>query len=288
MTGRAPGALTGRAVGDLSGAAATTAATRPTGSAPVIVLGYPHSGATRLLSLLSGSGGLACTSGTGVLPLCHQAAGVWRRTEGRDEEQEKVSALAAASIRAMVSAVVTQILVSEGRDRWCEFAVASEDAAGTFLSLYPGARFVCLHRSFNGVARSAIQASPWGLAGPGYAPFFAAYPGSTLAVVAAFWAARTAALLAFEAGHPAQCLRIRYEDIDGQPGTAATIASFLGLSAAGTRLALQTDVSRAGAVPEPAESAAEQDIPLAQLPPALLAEVSDLLECLDYPRLSPH
>jgi hypothetical protein len=276
VTGRAAGALAREAVGRL------------TGSAPVIVLGYPHSGAARLLSLLSDSAGLTCTSGTGVLPLCHQAAAVWRRAEGRDEEPEKVSALAAASIRAMVGAVVTQILVSEGRDRWCEFAVASEDAAGTFLSLYPGTRFVCLHRSFSGVASSAIQASPWGLAGPGYAPFFGAYPGSTLAVVAAFWAARTAALLAFETGHPAQCLRIRYEDIDGQPGTAATIASFLGLSAAGNRPALQAGVSGAGAVPESAESAAEQDIPVAQLPPALLAEVSDLLERLDYPRLSPH
>lgn len=291
MTAPAPGALARNVVGHLSGPGATAALTGRGGSAPVIVLGYPHSGAARVLSLLSDRGGLACTSGTGVLPLCHQAAEVWRHAEGRLEEPAKISALAAASIRAMVGAVITQVLVREGRDRWCEFAVASEDAAGTFLSLYPAARFVCVHRGFSDVARAALQTSPWGLSGPGYAPFITAYPGSTLSALGAFWVARTAALLSFETNHSAQCLRIRYEDIGGPPGTAATIASFLSLSlslseAAG-RPALEAErVSSAEAAPELADAAPEQGIPVAQLPPALLTEVNDLLERLDYPRLS--
>jgi Sulfotransferase family len=280
MTAPAPGALAPNVVGHLSSPGATAAATNLAGSAPVIVLGYPYSGAARVLSLLSDSGGLACTSGTGVLPLCHQAAEVWRHAEGRLEEPGKISALAAASIRAMVGAVITQVLVREGRDRWCEFAVASEDAAGTFLSLYPAARFVCVHRGFSDVARAALQSSPWGLAGPGYAPFVTAYPGSTLSALGAFWVARTAALLSFETNHPAQCLRIRYEDIDGEPGTAATIASFLSLGEAASRPALEAGrVSSAEATPEPG-------VPVAQLPPALLTEVNDLLERLDYPCLS--
>jgi Sulfotransferase family len=287
MTAPAPGALARGVVGHRGGPGATAAASGRAGSEPVIVLGYPNSGATRVLSLLSDRGGLACTSGTGVLPLCHQAAEVWRHAEARTEEPGRISALAGASIRAMAGAVITQILVGEGRDRWCEFAVASEDAAGTFLSLYPAARFVCVHRGFSDVARAAIQASPWGLAGPGYAPFLAAHPGSTLSALGAFWVARTTALLSFETGHPAQCLRIRYEDIDGRPGTAATIASFLGLSEAASRPGLEAErVSRAEAAPEPADPAPEQHLPVAQLPPALLAEVDDLLERLDYPRLS--
>jgi hypothetical protein len=287
MTTPAPGALAPGVAGRVSGPGAMAAATRLTGSAPVVVLGYPHSGAARVLSLLSDTGGLACTSGTGVLPLCHQAAGAWRHAEGKAEEPGMISALAAASIRAMAGPLITQILVREGRDRWCEFAVASEHAAGTFLSLYPAARFVCVHRGFSDLARAVIQASPWGLAGPAYAPFLAAYPASTLSALAAFWIARTAALLSFETDHPAQCLRIRYEDIDGQPGTAATIASFLGLGGTGSQPALRAErVSTAGAIPKPADSAPEQGIPVVQLTPAQLAEVNDLLERLDYPRLS--
>jgi protein-tyrosine sulfotransferase len=271
----------------------TAAASRPAQAAPVIILGYPHSGGQRLLSLLSDNTGLACTSGTGLLPLCSEAAAVWRLAEDRDAESGQISALAAASIRAMVGAMVTQILARVGRNRWCEFAMASEQAAGTFVSLYPGARFVCLHRCFSDVARTAIQASPWGLANPGYAPFVAAYPASTLAALAAWWAVRTSALLAFEQDHPQQCLRVRYEDFDAdQPGTASAMASFLGISGAGeSDTASQTALNpgrqpEAATTPEPAGTAPEPPIPVAQLPPALLAEVNDLLRRLGYPPLT--
>jgi hypothetical protein len=269
------------------------AASRPAQTAPVIILGYPHSGGQELLSLLSDDGGLACTSGTGVLPLCRQAATVWRLAEERDGEPGQISALAAASIRAMVGAMVTQILARAGRDRWCEFAGATEEAAATFLSLYPAARFVCVHRCFSDVARSAIQASPWGLAGPGYAPFVAAYPASTLAALAAWWAARTSALLAFEQDHPQQCLRIRCEDLDAdQPGTASAMASFLGINGAGkSDTASQAALNpghqpEAATTPGPADTVPEPPIPVAQLPPALLAEVNDLLRRLGYPPLT--
>lgn len=260
------------------------AASRVAGSAPVIVLGYPHSGAARLLSVLSDSG-LACTSGTGVLPLCHQAAAVWRRAEGRDADPGKISALAAASIHAMVGAVVTQILASGGQDRWCELALVPEDSAATFLSLYPSARFVCLHRSFGGVARAALEASPWGLAGPGYAPFLAAHPNSTLAALAAFWVAHTAALLAFEADHPAESLRVRYEDVASMSGTAQAIKSFLGLTETESRPVLHTEHVSSDAMPNE-DSLSDEGIPVVQLPPALLAEVNDLLARLGYSGLS--
>jgi len=266
----------------------TAAASRPAETAPVIILGYPHSGGQRLLSLLSDNSGLACTSGTGLLPLCSQAATVWRLAEERDGESGHISALAAASIRAMVGAMVTQILARVGRDRWCEFAGATEEAAGTFLSLYPAARFVCVHRCFSDVARTAIRASPWGLAGPGYAPFVAAYPGSTLAALAAWWAARTSALLAFEQDHPRQCLRIRCEDLDAdQPGTASAMASFLGISDTASQAATNPGHQPEPATrPEPAGTAPEPAIPVAQLPPALLAQVNDLLASLGYPPLT--
>jgi Sulfotransferase family len=266
----------------------TAAASRPAQPAPVIILGYPHSGGQQLLSLLSGNTGLACTSGTGLLPLCSQAAAVWRLAEDRDADSGQISALAAASIRAMAGAMVTQILARAGGNRWCEFAAVSEEAAGTFLSLYPAARFVCVHRCFSDVARTAIQASPWGLDGPGYAPFLAAYPGSTLAAVAAWWAARTSALLAFEQNHPRECLQIRYEDLTAdQSGTASAMASFLGLNGTGNQAAMDPGpLPVAGATAEPARSAPEPGVPVALLPPALLAQLNDLLKRLGYPLLT--
>jgi Sulfotransferase family len=260
----------------------------PGQAAPVIILGYAHSGGARVLSLLSDSNELACTSGTGLLPLCEQAAAVWRRAEDKDAESGQISALAAASIRAMVGAIVTQVLARAGRDRWCEFAAAADETAATFLRLFPGARFVCVHRCFSDVARAAIQASPWGLAGQGYGPFLAAYPGSTLAALAAWWTVRTSALLAFERDHPRECLRIRCEDLDAdQPGTVSAVASFLGITGTASQAAmLPGDLPAAGTAPEPAGSGLELPIPVARLPPALLAQVNDLLERLGYPPLT--
>jgi len=49
----------------------------------VIVLAPAYSGAGTLRSLLEGHPDLACTAGTGLLPLCEQALATWRSADGR-------------------------------------------------------------------------------------------------------------------------------------------------------------------------------------------------------------
>jgi hypothetical protein len=255
----------------------------------VVVLASLDSGGPRLLSLLSASGELACTSGTGVLPLCDQAAQVWRRVENAGPRAGVVpplSALAAKSIRASVAPLVMHILARSGAQRWCECAVPAREAAETFLGLFPGTRFVCLHREASQVIRVAVARSPWGLAGQAYRPFVAAHPGSTVAALAAYWIANTEALLAFEADHPGECLRVRFEDLPAATGnTPAALSSFLGLATTGYRdlPSLPQDdppVPRADA-PPPAP------LPVEQLPPAVLAQANGLLGRLGYPSLVP-
>ncbi|MGD0556345.1 MAG: sulfotransferase [Streptosporangiaceae bacterium] len=254
--------------------------------APVIVLACPDSGGSWLLSLLSASGELACTSGTGVLPLCDQATQVWRRVENGSPQAGRPSALAAKSIRASIAPLVMHILASSGAQRWCECAVPAREAAEAFLGLFPGTRFVCLHREASQVIRAALARSPWGLAGQAYRPFIAAQPGSTVAALAAYWIAHTEALLAFEADHPDRCLRVRFEDLPGAMGTIPTaLSSFLGLTA-----------NRYISPPGPREddrSVPDADVPpsaampLEQLSSAVLAQVNGLLGQLGYPSLAP-
>jgi hypothetical protein len=254
--------------------------------APVIVLASPDSGAQRLLSLLSAGGGLACTSGTGVLPLCEQAAHVWRRAETGNGQTGRLSSLAAKSIRTSVAPLVTQILASTGAQRWCEHAAPAPSAAGTFLGLFPGTRFVCLHREAGQVIRAALARSPWGLAGPAYRPFVAAQPGSSVAALAAYWAAHTEALLEFEAGHPDACLRVRFEDLPGMPGQIpAELSDFLGIAAVGYQgpPARHDDGDTAPGEEVPPPPA----LPLDQVPPPLLTQVNGLLSQLGYPALVP-
>ena len=262
------------------------ATSRPAGTerAPVVVLASPDSGGPRLLSLLSASGELTCTSGTGVLPLCDQAAQVWRRVETGSSRDGRLSALAIKSIRASIALLVSQIVVGSGAQRWCECAVPAREAAETFLALFPATRFVCLHREASQVIRSALARSPWGVAGPVYRPFLAAHPGSTVAALASYWVTHTEALLAFEADHPDECVRVRFEELPSATGTApVALSSFLGLAITDYPgpLCLREDD-----LPQPAAGAPRSAaLPLEQLPAAMLAEVNDLLRRLGYPSL---
>lgn len=237
--------------------------------APVIVLAYSQSGAARLQHLLRDTGALACTTSTGILRACDQAAAAWRQIDDR----QRLSPLALASIRSLAGGMMAAILAQAGRSRWCETAFVPPDCAETFLRAYPGARFVCLHRGCPEVIRAAMSAHPWGLAGTAFARHARAYPASASAAIAAYWAYVTESLLQFEAANPRACLRVRYEDLAGRPGTAGQILAFLGLEAGGA----------AGVPWRDGEEAGPAQVPASQIPPPLVREVDELMSRLGYP-----
>ena len=250
--------------------------------APVVVLTYAHSGAARLQSLLAPHPGLACTSGTGILPLCEQAAVAWRMADDRDGMT--LSPLALASVRALATGIITSMLIRTGKRRWCELATASPVSAETFLQIYPGTRFVCLHRSCPDMVYAALHASPWGLAGPAFAPFTATHPGSAVAALTAYWAAHAGPLVTFEESHPAVCHRVRYEDLTGGSRASALFA-FLGMEIPGAGMPGAHDASDNTA--EPGAAGCATPIPAGQIPPQLLAQANDLAGKLGYPPLAP-
>jgi hypothetical protein len=248
-------------------------------SAPVIVLAPAYSGASTLRSLLAGYPDLACTSGTGLLPLCEQAVATWGKADRRPAGRP--SSLAAASTRALASSIVTSILTREGKARWCEVAAANTQAAETFLGLYPGTRFLCLYRDCPDFIRAALGASPWGLIDPAFAPFTMKYPASPVAALTAYWVAVTAPLTDFEHEHPQACLRIRFEDLAPDGRAEERIISFLGLTSAVGRLLPCVDDPRPAA-PGPGLAPGP---PPGLIPPLLLAQANDLLRQLDYPAM---
>jgi hypothetical protein len=232
-------------------------------AAPVIVLTSACSGADSLLSLLERHPELSCTSGTGILPL---------------------SALAAAT-RALASSIITSVLAREGKRRWCEAATAPPRTAETFLQLYPQTSVLCLHRACPDVVHAILQVSPWGIAGPAFAPFISAHPASTVAALTSYWAGQTAELLAFERAHPEACLRVRYEDLAAAPDdTRGKIALFAGLGDTGYPKAPPAEHATAAAA-ESGHPTPRVPFPADQIPPALLTRANGLLQQLDYPPL---
>jgi Sulfotransferase family len=247
---------------------------------PVIVLTYAHAGAEELQRALSASKSLACTSGTGLLPLCQAAITVWQQAESRDAP----SPLAVKSVRTLLSTITAVIQAREGAARLCETAIATPAAAAAFARVFPDATFVCLHRCFPGVLTSGLSAYPFGLGNSPFWPYSGPHPGNNIATIAAYWAARAQALLDFEADHAGSSCRVRYEDLTADPvAQASVIYARLGLDA--TELAVlrrphDQAASAMAAASSPSSAALENSIL-----PELRAIVDRLSERLGYSAL---
>ena len=245
---------------------------------PVIVLSYAHSGAEELQRVLSGSKSLACTSGTGLLPLCHAAIASWQQAESRDTP----SPLAVKSVRTLLSAITTVILAREGAARLCETTIVTPAVAAAFARVFPEATFVCFHRCFPGVLASGLSAYPFGLGNSPFWPHSRPHPGNNIATIAAYWVARTQALLDFETHHAECSCWVRYEDLTADPiALADLICTRLGLDA--TELAVpQRSHSQTAPATTAASSASSAALEY-PIPPELRAAVDRLSERLGYP-----
>jgi Sulfotransferase family len=179
-------------------------------SGPVVILTFSYSGASTLSDLLSAHPALFCTSGTGLLPVCHSAIQAWKKLEDRSG---RPSALALASTRALATTMVATVSAAAGRKRWCETAFVPAAAAGTFLDIFPDTVFLCLYRSYWTIWREAANRFPYGLGNTVFWPYSGNHPGNNAATVANYWASWTEPLLKFEDAHPRSCFRVRYEDL---------------------------------------------------------------------------
>jgi hypothetical protein len=263
-----------RATDHVCGAAGSTA--------PVVILSYAHSGARLIQQALSDGTDLACTAGTGILPLCEAAAATWAQIDNRPGKT--MSQLAISSIRVLASTQVATILAaSAGKRRWCELAVSASSGAQTFLQIFPAARFVCVHRACAEVICAAIAAQPWGLVGPAMSPFTASYPGNSVAAAAAYWALATERLLAFEAANPEATSLVRYEDVISNAHRA------LGRVRSSLNLHQQAHQQPLPTLPERIELAAagkdhgDLEVPVDMIPAELRKRVDHLLARLGYP-----
>jgi len=256
-------------------------AAHPTGAdvsrGPVIVLSCAYAGAGQVQSALAAGSELACTSGTGIIPLCAAAADAWRRVE--DMPGAAMSPLAIATIRGLVTAQITAILADSGQTRWCELATAAPGAAEVFLQLFPHTRFICVYRRCLEVAGAAVRANPWGLQGQGLAPYLLTYPGNSVAALASYWAYSAEQLIEFEQAHREVTHRVRYEDVTAYPDhTLAPVRVTLGL--AGTA---HPEPPRWLTEPGAPPTDPQAEAPAEMIPEPLRERISHLHAELGYP-----
>lgn len=251
---------------------------RPNGTqagGPIVVLTYAHAGADLLREMLVADESLACTSGTGVIPLCHAALMTWQALEGRSAAP---SELAVRSVRALAATMIVVIQAEAGASRWCETAVATPAMASSFLRVFPDTTVICLHRKLPGVLTEGIRTYPWGLGNSPFWAFAAPHPGNNVATIADYWVTSTEQLLAFEASHPDRSLRVRYEELTEDPDHMPdTVCKFLGLEPG----RMWTTHSQDG-TPTPSADPLATD-QLAKLPDQICGKIGELHDRLGYP-----
>jgi hypothetical protein len=203
----------------------------------LIVLGFPRSGTTLLARLLDGHPQISAPPETGLF----SAAGRFLQEQSL-VEGPPIGVLtglsfagippdaALAGLRAMLFGFHDRI--AAGRPVWVEKTATDIFHLETLEPLLAGhVRFLCLVRNPLDVVASNVDLAR--TMGARLAELYAATAGINAEHdgIARAWIERQAALDAFAARHPGDCLSLRYEDLLAAPEAALSgILAFLGLA----------------------------------------------------------
>lgn len=249
---------------------------------PTFLASGARSGSTLLRWLLDAHPEIACP-GESDLALLVEA---YRHTAGALRGAPDDGA------RALVGDLMGRHLAATGKRRWCDKSLSNALHLEELAALWPGARFVLLHRHALDMVASGLEASVWGLDQYGFASYAQMSPTNPVLALVGYWIERTSALLRFEERFPERCLRFRYEDLVVDPdGALGPLWSFLDVTPPGP-------VSTFTGAPDAAAAAdykiwftggVHRDsvgtgarIPAGRITPAVRAGLNDLLGRLGY------
>jgi Sulfotransferase family len=202
---------------------------------PVFVLCTGRSGSTLLRLVLDAHPELGCPPELKLPEVVSRLTTLWSQMEALPLQAggngaSGIPEAALAGIRHTTDLIVGPYLARRGKRRYCDKNLGTELYADALLSVFPDAKFICLHRHPMDMIASGIEACPWGLANYGFEPYVAGAPGNSVLALSRYWADHTNAILAVEDRYPARCHRVRYEDLVDDPETVAdAIYEFLGL-----------------------------------------------------------
>jgi hypothetical protein len=201
------------------------------------VLSADQPGPALLRFLLDAHPELACPPETRLAALCAQLAGVWSQLDGSPLPADRVSGppaipdAALAGIRHSVNRMIAPYLGRRGKQRYCDLSRGAAEHADVLRAVFPDAKFLCLYRHPMEVIASGLEASPWGLNGPGFDSYADLSSRNTVLALAQFWAANVALIMAVEERFHECSHRVRYEDLVADPeGVSDRIFRFLGVA----------------------------------------------------------
>ncbi|HEY8020467.1 MAG TPA: sulfotransferase [Thermoanaerobaculia bacterium] len=264
----------------------------------VFVLSAPRSGSTLLRYLLDTHSRIASPGEIFLARLCFDLELAISRTAGAvaGPGGKTGDERATAEARRVVAGIMEAYARSKGKDVWCDKSPRNVEYLESLTRTFPQAKYVCLYRNCMDTVKSMLGASQTGFMLE-LAAFAAKTPGNLVAAMIDAWCDYNGKILAFEAAHPENTFRIRYEDVVLDPaGALRPLFEFLGVGwePQVVERALEAPHDEGGGdlyirytrAIDRANIGKGSTIPFFRIQPAL-APMNAMLERLGYPQVGP-
>ncbi len=209
----------------------------PRSSAGIFILSLPRTGSTVLRLILDTHPDVLCPD---ELNLGRLLKALYDTNEGLAEgsgtavstpEEIDPASPGAAETRRLVTAMLGDAARRKGKSLWCDKSPSNLEHMAEIAALLPGSRFILLHRHCLDFASSCLRFSTYGWFLTVVEDYVRRDHRNFLRAAIRAWNEKTRDLLDFEAAHPGDCHRLRYEDLVASPeDTARRLFAFLGLT----------------------------------------------------------
>jgi protein-tyrosine sulfotransferase len=181
---------------------------------PIFILSNFRTGSTLLRFALDAHPNICCPAELRLGALCqclYRTVELLTTAESMPEGTDLL-AVRVATVRGVVDGLMAVYCHRKGKDHWCEKSPANAEILYVLSSIFPDARFICLHRNALDQSSSLIEMDPRLLH-----PYLQRNSGDIVSSALDRWCTITERLLAFEHEASLSSLRILYEDLVEDP-----------------------------------------------------------------------
>lgn len=216
---------------------------------PVFIVCNARSGSTLLRYLLDAHPGIACPPETKVLSAARTLLNVQNDLDGNPTMEMLVkkhglpqpTPRSVTAARDIVAGMMAEYLDQRGKTVWCDKSLDTVHALDFTGRLFPGARYICLHRHAMDVVASLLESCRWGYGYFDLQPYIARHYNNFPLALAEYWTLRTRRMLMLQQS-AAQTYAVHYEHLVRDPeSTLAGILEFLGVARDGKLIKQMTE-----------------------------------------------